>query len=52
MMPSLAEAIEHKDAEQIRRAIAAIAAALTRATAKLTEISHLAQTSPSDHSPS
>jgi len=52
MMPSLAEAIEHKDAEQIRRAIAGIAAALTRATAKLNEISRLAQTPSSDHSPS
>ncbi|HUJ82710.1 MAG TPA: transferrin receptor-like dimerization domain-containing protein, partial [Candidatus Acidoferrales bacterium] len=52
MMPSLAEAIEHKDAEQIRRAIAGIAAALTRATARLNEISRLAQTPSSDHNPS
>jgi N-acetylated-alpha-linked acidic dipeptidase len=51
MMPSLAEAIEHKDAEQIRRAIAAIAAALTRATAKLNEISRLAPPAPTDHKP-
>ena len=42
MMPSLAEAIEHKDAEQIRRATAGIATVLTRATSKLNEISRLA----------
>jgi N-acetylated-alpha-linked acidic dipeptidase len=43
MMPSLSEAIEHKDAAAMRREIGEVASALARATARLNEISRLAQ---------
>ncbi len=41
MMPSLTEAIDHKDPAQIRHEITPITAALIRATAKLNEIASL-----------
>jgi N-acetylated-alpha-linked acidic dipeptidase len=52
MMPGLDEAIEHKDAALIRTEIIEISAALTRATAKLRDISRLAQLAAADRKPS
>jgi N-acetylated-alpha-linked acidic dipeptidase len=52
MMPGLDEAIEHKDAALIRTEINEISAALTRATAKLRDISRLAQLAAADRKPS
>ena len=52
MMPGLDEAIEHKDAALIRTEITEISAALTRATAKLRDISRLAQLAAADRKPS
>jgi len=52
MMPGLDEAIEHKDAALIRTEINEISAALTRATAKLRDISRLAQLAAADRNPS
>ena len=49
MMPSLSEAIEHKDVAAMRREIGEVAAALSRAAAKLNEISRLAQPSAMAH---
>jgi N-acetylated-alpha-linked acidic dipeptidase len=51
MMPGLDEAIEHKDGALIRSEIGEVAAALGRATAKLNDITRLAQLAATDRNP-
>jgi N-acetylated-alpha-linked acidic dipeptidase len=49
MMPSLSEAIDHKDVAMIRRGAGEIATALSRATAKLNDVARAAQSVPTQH---